>query len=53
VLEANSEVLYLSDNVYKPEEESGICWNDKNLNMNWLYRNPTVSDKDLNWPLFQ
>jgi dTDP-4-dehydrorhamnose 3,5-epimerase len=41
-----SEVLYKVDNIYKPENEVGIIWNDKDINVNWNIDNPILSEKD-------
>lgn len=41
-----SEVLYKVDSIYKPENEVGMLWNDKDLNINWNIENPVLSEKD-------
>lgn len=41
-----SEVLYKVDSIYKPEYEVGIIWNDKDLNIDWEFQNPVLSEKD-------
>ncbi len=52
VLEAYTEVLYCSDNVYQPMAEKGVAWNDPNLKIDWLVDNPKVSEKDKSWETF-
>ncbi len=47
-LSDNTEVLYKVDNIYKPEYEVGIIWNDFDLNINWNFENPKLSEKDKN-----
>ncbi|MFN8437362.1 MAG: dTDP-4-dehydrorhamnose 3,5-epimerase [Cytophagales bacterium] len=37
---------YKCTNVYNKESESGIIWNDSDLNIDWKVENPIVSDKD-------
>ena len=49
-LENHTEVLYLSDNVYSPEHERGIRWNDPAFEINWPTDSPILSEKDKNWP---
>lgn len=46
-LTKESEVLYKVDNFYNKDAESGILWNDKDLNIKWPNSNPILSDKDI------
>ena len=41
----NIVVYFLSEDWY-PNQESGIIWNDKFLNINWGIRKPVISRKD-------
>jgi dTDP-4-dehydrorhamnose 3,5-epimerase len=42
-----SEVVYKVDNVYSPDNEGGILWNDPFLSISWpLKGEPLISDKD-------
>lgn len=41
-----SEVLYKVDSIYKPENEVGLIWNDKDINIDWKIDNPILSEKD-------
>ena len=43
---------YKCSNVYHKESEAGIIWNDKVLNIDWGFKNPLVSEKDLILPTF-
>ncbi len=44
------EVEYSVDNVYAPDYESGIIWNDHELAIKWPMDNPILSEKDRTWP---
>lgn len=46
------EFLYKADNYYCQESEGSIVWNDSEINVNWGVKNPIVSDKDANSPIF-
>ena len=43
-----SEVLYKVDNYYNSETESGIMWNDHDINIEWPVHDPQLSNKDKN-----
>jgi dTDP-4-dehydrorhamnose 3,5-epimerase len=45
-LEDNCELLYKHDTYFHKESDSGIIWNDVNLNIDWPVRNPIISEKD-------
>jgi dTDP-4-dehydrorhamnose 3,5-epimerase len=42
----DSLFLYKSSNLYNRESESGIVWNDPDLNIQWPFANPMLSEKD-------
>ncbi|MEH7557861.1 dTDP-4-dehydrorhamnose 3,5-epimerase [Priestia megaterium] len=42
----NTEVQYKVDELYSPEHDRGIAWNDPALNIDWPFNNPVLSDKD-------
>lgn len=52
-LEENTVFLYKVTKVYNKESEGGILWNDPELNINWGYENPVVSEKDRVLPLMK
>lgn len=49
VLSKSAIVSYKVDNYYAPEHESGIYWNDQDLNVDWEFneKEVIVSEKDL------
>jgi dTDP-4-dehydrorhamnose 3,5-epimerase len=46
-------VQYKVDNVYAPEFDMGIRWNDADLGIEWNVDEPFLSPKDANLPLFK
>lgn len=50
-LEANTTVLYMSDNRYSPAHESGLHWSDQRMSIQWKCSSPVISEKDRAWPL--
>jgi dTDP-4-dehydrorhamnose 3,5-epimerase len=46
----NTEVQYKVDELYSPEHDRGITWNDPILNINWPVNDPVLSDKDTQHP---
>lgn len=49
-LEDNTEVQYKVDELYYPEFDRAIAWNDPELKIDWGTCEPIVSDKDKNAP---
>jgi dTDP-4-dehydrorhamnose 3,5-epimerase len=41
---------YKCTDVYHPEDEYGIFWNDDQININWPFENPILSSRDNNLP---
>lgn len=52
-IEPGTEVQYKVDNFYSPEHDSGIIWNDPDLNIPWPVKEPVLSAKDAVLPLFK
>lgn len=49
----DSYFFYKCSNTYSNEHETGIIWNDTDLNIDWKINNPTLSEKDQNLPTFR
>lgn len=43
-----AEIQYFCTNIYNPKGESGILWNDPEINIDWPATNPILSEKDEN-----
>jgi len=52
-LENDTEVIYKVDNLYSPEDDRGILWNDPAIAIDWPVVSPSLSDKDQNQPLLE
>ena len=46
----NVNVLYKVDEVYAPEHDRGIAWDDPELAINWPVSEPILSEKDARHP---
>ncbi|MCJ8007980.1 dTDP-4-dehydrorhamnose 3,5-epimerase [Lederbergia wuyishanensis] len=46
----NVNVLYKVDELYSPEHDRGIAWDDDDLRIDWPIRNPILSEKDMKHP---
>ena len=45
--------FYKCTDLYDPKDESGIIWNDQDLNISWPSMNPSISQKDSAWQTFK
>lgn len=46
-----AELAYKCDELYHPEDEGGIAWNDPDVSVNWPYVGEIIlSEKDKNYP---
>ena len=50
VLSDAAEVIYKVDNVYASDYETGLIWNDPDVNIPWPNDNPILSQKDQKLP---
>jgi len=50
VLSDFAEVTYACTDLYAPQYEGGIVWNDPDLAIAWPVKNPILSPKDTRYP---
>ena len=50
VMSEKSIVSYKCTNLYNPNDEYGIKWNDPDLNIKWGNESPLLSEKDNSLP---
>ena len=53
VLSNTAEVIYKCTELYHPEDEYGILWNDADIGIDWKIKNPILSNKDKLHPLLK
>jgi dTDP-4-dehydrorhamnose 3,5-epimerase len=53
VLSDEAYVWYKTTDIYKPEEEGGIRWDDPDLAIDWKVPSPIVSERDRRHPLLR
>ena len=49
VISETAEIAYKCSQIYHPEDEQGIVWNDPEIGVQWPATNPILSDKDANF----
>ena len=42
----DSRILYITDEIYSKEHESGVLWNS--IDFNWPTKDPIISERDNN-----
>ena len=52
-LEPNSTAVYVVSQIYKPDHESGLRYDDPRLSIQWPSSPSVVSPKDLSWDLIE
>jgi len=50
VLSEVADVLYKCTDVYRPDDEGGLAWDDPDLAIPWPEADPLLSDKDRTYP---
>ena len=53
VLSETAIFQYKCTEIYHPEDEYGLLWNDMELNIQWPVKNPILSEKDKSLPILQ
>jgi len=53
VLSETAQFLYKTSNVYSPQHDGGVRWNDPEINISWPISSPQLSEKDNNLPLLK
>ena len=46
VMSNTAEIAYKCSDIYHPEDEQGIIWNDPGIGIQWPGTNPILSKKD-------
>tara|TARA_Y100000590_G_C15561700_1_gene955038 strand:+ start:619 stop:1143 length:525 start_codon:yes stop_codon:yes gene_type:complete len=52
VLSEVAEISYKCSDIYHPEDQCGILWNDATINIKWPQNTPVLSEQDNAWPKF-
>ncbi len=50
VTSSESIVVYKCTDIYDPNDQYGIIWNDETIGLDWMYESPILSEKDLMLP---
>jgi dTDP-4-dehydrorhamnose 3,5-epimerase len=50
VLSETAIFSYKCSDFYDPADEGGVLWSDPQMAIDWPVKNPTLSNKDLNYP---
>ena len=50
VTSSESIVVYKCTDIYDPNDQFGIIWNDETIGVDWTYDSPILSEKDLKLP---
>ena len=50
VVSDEADISYMTTEEYAPALESGVIWNDPELNIRWPVDEPRLADRDRRWP---
>ena len=53
VISETAEVVYKCSDIYHPEDDNGIYWNDPDIGIDWPTKRPNLSDKDTKLPMLK
>ncbi len=53
VLSETAQFEYFCTEVYSPQHERGIIYNDPSINISWHTKEPVVSEKDMAYPVLK
>jgi len=53
VLSETADFVYKCTDIYRPDDEGGVLWDDPDLNIDWGMDTPLVSEKDKVLPLLK
>ena len=53
VLSENADLFYKCDEFYSPPDEIGIFWNDPQIGIDWMVKEPILSNRDASAPLLR
>ena len=51
VMSETAEIAYKCSDIYHPEYEKGIRWDDPKIGIEWPGTKPVLSDRDINLPM--
>ena len=51
VMSETAEIAYKCSDIYHPEDEQGIRWNDPDIGIAWPGTEPVLSEKDIKLPM--
>lgn len=50
VISETAYFLYKCSDFYAPDDEGGIIWSDPDIGIDWVVKNPIISEKDKHYP---
>ncbi|MHA1712820.1 MAG: dTDP-4-dehydrorhamnose 3,5-epimerase [Candidatus Ranarchaeia archaeon] len=53
IIEDDTELLYKATDVYSPEHDRSIKWDDPDIGVKWPFKQPILSEKDKHAPLLR